>query len=105
MRYMIDSATRSRRLALRWISPRPGPQVLRVLHVERQLRAEQEDQPRDVQPDQRHDHDGEAGVDDDVAWSSSTTNEAKIMPLQPTPTPANSAADQRGAQLHAWCSA
>ena len=41
------------------------PQVARILHVERELRADQQDQPADVDPDERGEEDREARVDRD----------------------------------------
>jgi hypothetical protein len=45
--------------------PLADAQVARVLHVERELRADQEDQPAHVDPDERREEDRKARVDRD----------------------------------------
>ena len=65
-----------------------GPEILGVLHVERELRPDEQDQPRQIQPHQRDYHDGEAGIDRDGLGRECATKEAKIAPLAAQITPA-----------------
>ena len=66
-KYMSLSASCSSSTLERRSCCKPEPQVGRVLHVERQLRAGEQDQPAEVGPQQRRHHEGEARVHDGEA--------------------------------------
>ena len=78
-------------------------QVLRKLHVEGELRADEQDQPAQVHPDERGQHDGEAGVDRHHLRGIHDERGEYLADQRPDDAGGH-AADQRGAKLAPGCS-